>query len=214
MKSNIQLSWQSAAEIGTITDLVIDNKSNSINSTGTLEGRTWTETYFLKNLGRTIVDVADPIAYNCGFYLDSLPIFESLDVSLPEVLSWSSIIDPEDGLPCGVFTIFGFDESDVSYIEKYLDASITAEEMYMFSHNYIQGQDRLNQIPFNVAKRYFDTDTYASSEDFEGIVETHDPNEFDERSGVLRVMVLIRVPEGITARKLSFVHKIGYDEKA
>jgi hypothetical protein len=214
MKSNIQLSWQSAAEIGGIVDLVVDNKSNSINSSGTIAERTWTELYWLKNLGRTIADIADPVAYNCGFYLDKLPSFDSLDISLPEILSWSSIIDPEDGLPCGVFTIFGFDELNVSYIEKYLGETITSEEMYLFSHNWNQGQSRIDQIPFEVARRYLNTATYIAEKNFEGIVETHTPNGFQERSGVLRVMVVIRVPQEITAKKLSFVHKIGYDEKA
>lgn len=214
MKSNIQLSWQSAAEIGGVVDLVVDNKSNSINSSGTIAERTWTELYWLKNLGRTIVDIADPVAYNCGFYLDKLPSFDSLDISLPEILSWSAIIDPEDNLPCGVFTIFGFDESNESYIEKYLDGTITSEEMYFFSHNWIQGQSRIDQIPLSTSKRYLNTGTYIQSDELEGVGETFSSNEYDEKAGILRVMVLIRVPSGIEAKKLSFVHKIGYDEKA
>ena len=213
MKSNIQLSWQSAAELGAISDLVIENKSNSINSSGTIAERTWSELYWLKNLGKTIVDLTDPVAYNCGFYLDNLPSFSSLDISLPEILRWSSVIDA-DGLPCGVFTIFGFDSDGESYIEKYLDESITAEEMYFFSHNWIQGQSRLDQIPLDTARRYIDTTTFIQTNELEGVVETFSANAFGEKAGILRVMVLIRVPSGIEAKKLSFIHKIGYDEKA
>ena len=214
MKSNIQLSWQSAAELGAISDLVIENKSNSINSSGTIAERTWQELYWLKNLGRTIIDVTDPVAYNCGFYLDNLPSFDSLDISLPEILKWSSIIDDTDELPCGVFTIFGFDGEGNSYIEKYLDAEITAEEMYLFSHNWIQGQSRLDQIPLDTARRYLNTAVFTQSNELEGVLETFSANAYGEKAGILRVLVLIRVPSGIEAKKLSFIHKIGYDEKA
>jgi hypothetical protein len=214
MKSNIQLSWQSAAELVFISDLVIENKSNSISSSGTIAERTWQELYWLKNLGRTIIDVTDPVAYNCGFYLDNLPSFDSLDISLPEILKWSSIIDAEDGLPCGVFTIFGFDSEGDSYIEKYLDEEITAEEMYLFSHNWIQGQSRLDQIPLDTARRYLNTATFTQSNELEGVLETFSANAYGEKAGILRVMVLIRVPSEIEAKKLSFIHKIGYDEKA
>jgi hypothetical protein len=214
MKSNIQLSWQSAAELGSISDLVIENKSNSINSSGTIIERTWQELYWLKNLGRTITGLTDPVAYNCGFYLDNLPSFNSLDISLHEILTWSSIIDDADGLPCGVFTIFGFDSEENSYIEKYLEASITAEEMYLFSHNWIQGQSRLDQVPLDTARRYLNTTVFIQTNELEGVDETFSANTYDEKAGILRVLVLIRVPSGIEAKKLSFIHKIGYDEKA
>lgn len=214
MKSNIQLSWQSVAELDIISDLVIENKSNSINSSGTITERSWSELYWLKNLGKTIVDLTDPVAYNCGFYLDNLPSFDSLDISLPEILKWSSIIDSEDNLPCGIFTIFGFNSEGESYIEKYLDGSITAEEMYLFSHSWIQGQSRIDQIPLDTSRRYINTGTFIQSNELEGLVETFSANAFGEKAGILRVMVLIRVPSNIEAKKLSFIHKIGYDEKA
>jgi hypothetical protein len=214
MKSNVQISWQSQAVIASSSELILSSVNETVDSSSEfVNSRTVTKEVYLKNLGKNVTGAYDSTGYSAGLYIvgEDGPLVSSN--SLETLLSWASMLDDDDGLPCGIFSIFGYDDSDASYITKYNDGIITAEELTLFQHNWLQGSNFMNRLELDVARRYLSVDNYKQDSDFESLNSEDTINSFGERSGCLKVLVVIRIPKDQRANRLSFRHSLGYEEK-
>ena len=128
--------------------------------------------------------------FEAGLYVNGYS--QGADRSMERMLQLATIED--SGMPCGLFLIFGYDETEDSYIEKYIDNTITAEELLKFQINWSQGWSINSRIRFSEVKRYIGTPGYVISDTFSNAQTPS--NEYLESAGVLKVAMVLRYPEG------------------
>lgn len=144
------------------------------------------------------------IAYNLGFAI--LPYQNEFE----KILQWGSLTDNDDK-PYGAFTVFGFDDSGNSYIDKFINNSITKEELAVFHHNWTQGTDKSNQISLKVSN-IFEDNTYKKNRNLVSFNPNNPHPSTSESNGLVRVLFGVRLPDFETAA-IGLKHKIFFEEE-
>jgi hypothetical protein len=197
----VELSWlnNSSLESGTI---IYERPVFEGLISDSLEDRILYYEMFLRNNG-------EASALNLGFYIESI----EGGFNFLECLRWGSLDPDPDGKPYGVFTVFGVDESDNSFIEKFKDNSITAEELIVFHHNYLQGTGIANKINLSASRVFLTGGTYGNVSGLESAGGTGTSID-GSKPGVLKVLVGVRMPNTVSPVRIRFNHKVFYEESA
>lgn len=177
----VQISWNSSAQgqdgITEIQELI---SSAGNENTNTL--------YIRNNSNSSAYEFGIYISPSSYFHIDEDMDADSIDHERFELLMrWAQ--EEHDSLPCGFFTIFGRDESEESYISKYLNETITAEELLTFQHNWLQGRSWDNAIQLDVVDRELPS----------GATDLSSLNPEEE----IQILNVIRIPSDAAATKIN-----------
>lgn len=211
--SNIELSWQDTPSAGagsTIEEMpsLVGSVSGAIYD-GTDNDRIAYRIMYLRNNGRL---TGNPVAYNAGFYVQAYGPEHGDNYNLHDILQWSQESDGS-GKPYGAFTVFGYSDSSgtVSFIDKFIDNTISASSLRKFQHNWVQGSSVASSIGMDTAYRY-DGSTYVQSPHFEGYDTATSVIATGETKGLLRVCFGVRIPNTIQATRVLLNHNVFYEQ--
>jgi len=202
----IELTWSKSSDILGEGSLLTEGVQIEGSISGTLPERVQGSTVYLKN-NSNIEDTDLSTAFDLGLYCKAY----AEGYSFEQILEWSRLLDADDK-PYGVFIVFGYDESDVSYIEKALDNSITAEELSKFHINYSQGRNFYNSIKLDVVNT-FNEGSYSKTKNFKtfSVLGGAEPTTGDA-TGLLKVCILTRIPDSIDATRVLLGLSVSYEE--
>lgn len=205
--SKIQLNWSTDIESTDSSTLLLNTPKLSGSISDDIDNRIVYTTMYLRNNGS--LD-GSSTAYNLGFYLNPYGNEHSKDFNFQNILQWSQLQD-EDDKPYGAFTVFGYNSTgSVSYIDSYISNTITANELRLFQHNWLQGSNSINTIKLDSAYRYID-ETYVQSTNFE-VFNSSLSNANGEKSGLVKVLFGVRIPHSIDPVRILVNHNIHYEE--
>lgn len=212
--SRVELSWLNAPTITSPSDVIEEMPSISGNISDPLAARVIYKIMYLRNNGPSVVDATsvDPVAYNAGFYVQPWGPEHSDNHNFEDLIQWSQLLDPTNR-PYGAFTVFGYDDAagTNSYIDRFIADTITAGELALFQHNWVQGSSAASSIGLEAAYRY-DGSTYAQGKHFEAYNTPAVSIGTGEGKGLLRVCFGVRIPDSISATRVLTNHSLFYEE--
>lgn len=206
--ANVQLSWLTDPVLTEVSSAVVETPRLSASIGDTLDERTAYYEIFLRNGPDLLSGTALSVGFYTGLDLSHNVRTDAEPGAYESIYGWANI--SESGRPMGVFTVFGFDNSDVSYISKFKDGSMSAEELALFHHNWLQGSSPLNAIKLSVAKTYTSSG-YTTSDNLETSGASGVATD-NSRPGVLKVLIGVRFPSTVSPSVLRFRHNVCYEE--
>jgi hypothetical protein len=195
INSGLQISWNLNGPEPVAGNTIVDAvRVATATSDSGFESGGAGKLLFISNKGN-LNGLFSSTGFQGGFYANTYS--QGADSSMERLLKLGAI--EEFGMPCGLFLIFGYDEADESYIEKYKDGVITAEELKRFQVNWSQGWSIGSRIKLSAAKRYLGTAGYVVSDNF-GNAQLP-VNENLESGGILKLALVLRYPSGYEAQR-------------
>lgn len=201
-----RVSWIKTADPTAPSSFIREAESVDLSASESLANRIYYSESFVRNTGVTKL-------YESGFFISADPINNSYTaLSLEEALAWSAIEDP-GGKPYGVFTVFGYQDSSgvVSYIDKFKNDTITADELRAFQHSWTQGTRSFNKIKKEVCYTYQDG-TYSQSNVLPVYSNINIDNAAGENNGILKILFGVRLPDTANVGRILINQEFYYQD--
>jgi len=204
--SIVNLSLLKSVDLGGESELIFEVPKFIGSIADSLEDRIFYYEMFLRNNGNE--DELDPVAYDLGFYITSPDDSSNFE----ECLRWGSLDPDVDDRAYGLFTVFGLNVDNESYIEKFKENTITPEDLSLFHHHWTQGTGPVNKIKLSVAK--IPTLSGLQYADNLDVADGGSATVDGSKRGSIKVLVGIRMPATVSPIRFRFRHCIFFEEAA
>jgi hypothetical protein len=205
----IELSWLNSSAALSDSSLLTEDIQLSASISGTIIDRiVWKELYLKNNTVLLPGSTGQEIAYNVKFFAKS----SGDNNAIENILRWSRMTDGAER-PYGMFIVFGYIPSGTtSYIDKFKTNTITPLELSLFQVNHFQGASAKQGISLGTARRYIEGG-YSTSSAFEPYSDSAGTlPSTSECSGLVKVLVGIRLPDDITVSRSLVDVSLSYEE--